>query len=393
MNKLSQLFKKKKKDDEVIQYSIEGEDIEISSPDNFEKGVHVTVDMSTSTGFSGLPAEWEVLLKSNNITKDEVGQHGQDLIQVLTTYQGGADRSQEVKQAGGPTSRKLAQLLDPTDPVELFGATADLMRLDEGSSGTVYKGIHRKTGDVCAIKIIQLKADTKLDAIENEISVMYSCNHDNIVKYIGSFSRGQDLWIVMEYLKGGKLTDLLLTTQLTEREIASICREVLQALSYLHKNARIHRDIKSDNILIGVSGEIKLADFGFCAELGDNKDKRKSVVGTPYWMAPEVIRGVEYDTKVDLWSLGIMALELADGEPPLLDLPPLRALFLIATQPPPTLREPEKWSEEFKDFLQNCLSKSPQKRASADELLSHPFITKGGDTAWLVSLMQTVKEQ
>lgn len=136
-----------------------------------------------------------------------------------------------------------------------------------------------------------------------------------------------------------------------------------------------------------------MADFGFCAELSSNQDKRKSVVGTPYWMAPEVIRGVDYDTKVDLWSLGIMALELADGEPPLLDLPPLRALFLIATQPPPTLREPEKWTEEFKDFLQSCLAKNPQKRGSAEELLKHPFILKGGgDTSWLLSLIQGAQQ-
>jgi serine/threonine protein kinase len=194
----------------------------------------------------------------------------------------------------------------------------------------------------------------------------------------------------MEFMNGGKLTDLLYVTKFTEPQIASICKECLKALKYLHDIHRIHRDIKSDNVLLSSNGEVKLADFGFCAELSTG-EKRKSVVGTPYWMAPEVIRGIDYDIKVDIWSTGIMALELADGEPPLMELPPLRALFIIATQASPQLREPHKWSNEFRDFLSRCLQKDPSLRATADELLQHPFIQKACSTSFLVEMLKKYK--
>lgn len=190
------------------------------------------------------------MLKSNNISRSDIEQHGAEILEVLKFQTaGGADQMDRTAEKKVHTGR-LAKLIDPTDPVKLFGAPAELIRLDEGSSGTVYKSIHKQTGKQCAIKIVQMKADTKIDALENEIAVMHACSHGNIVEYVGSYSLGQDLWIVMEYLEGGKLTDLLLTTQLTEREIASICREVLQALAYLHKHTRIHRDIKSDVCLL-----------------------------------------------------------------------------------------------------------------------------------------------
>jgi serine/threonine protein kinase len=203
----------------------------------------------------------------------------------------------------------------------------------------------------------------------------------------------------MELMEGGKLTDLLMKTRFSEPEIACVLKESLLALKYMHDNKRIHRDIKSDNILIGSNGEIKLADFGFCTELKNEKDSRKSVVGTPYWyfysliirMAPEVIRGVEYDYKVDIWSLGIMALEMAEGEPPHMELQPLKALFIIATQPSPTLNEPDKWSNSFKDFLSLALAKNSSKRASAADLLKHSFLKKACSSDFLVDLLKKYK--
>ncbi|KAL9657282.1 hypothetical protein ABK040_011502 [Willaertia magna] len=361
----------------------------ISKPFEFKQVIHV--DYNSETGFVGLPPEWESLLKSSGITKEEAIKHQDEVLGVLDLAANNMQRSDETaakQQPIGGKKKRLVDYLSNEDPTKVFGK---LQRLDEGSSGIVYKGIHNKTGMKVAIKIIQIKADTKLETLENEIAMMHTCQHDNIVKYVGAYSHNQDLWIVMEMMGGGKLTDLLLNTQFTEPEIAAVCKESLRALKYLHDNQRIHRDIKSDNILLGEGGEVKLADFGFCAELNQTAEKRRSVVGTPYWMAPEVIRGVDYDTKVDIWSLGIMALEMADGEPPLLDLPPLRALFIIATQPPPTLREPEKWSNTFKDFLSLALAKNPQKRATADELLNHPFIQKSCDTKFLVELLKKYK--
>lgn len=361
----------------------------ISKPFEFKHNIHV--DYNSETGFVGLPPEWETMLKSSGITKEEAVENQDAVLGILdlaTNNMQRPDESAAKQKPIGGKKQRLVDYLQNEDPTKVFGK---LQRLDEGSSAVVYKGIHNKTGMKVAIKIIQIKADTKLETLENEIAMMHSCQHDNIVKYVGAYSHNQDLWIVMEMMSGGKLTDLLLNTQFSEPEIAGVCKEILKSLKYLHDNQRIHRDIKSDNVLLGETGEVKLADFGFCAELSQTADKRRSVVGTPYWMAPEVIRGVDYDTKVDIWSLGIMALEMADGEPPLLDLPPLRALFIIATQPPPTLREPEKWSNTFKDFLACALAKNPQKRASADDLLAHPFIQKASDTKFLVELIKRYK--
>lgn len=399
MGLLDKIFRRKQKDE--CEFEIDDSvNCEISTPFGFQHNVHV--DYNSDTGFSGLPSEWEGMLKGI-ITKQEVLENPDDVLGALkivanhgaappSSNQGGTNGSQggmkPLVDSNGKKKR-LGDFLNPEDPSKVFGK---LVKLDEGSSGTVYKGIYLKTNQKVAIKIIQIKADTKLDTLENEIAMMESCRHENIVEYIGAFSNSQDLWIVMEYMSGGKLTDLLLNTHFSEPEIAAVCKYCLIALKYLHDGQRIHRDIKSDNVLLGADGTVKLADFGFCAELSSAADKRRSVVGTPYWMAPEVIRGVDYDTKVDIWSLGIMALEMADGEPPLLDLPPLRALFIIATQPPPSLREPEKWSSTFKDFLAAALAKSPQKRASADELLEHPFIQKACDTKFLVELLKKYKK-
>lgn len=284
-----------------------------------------------------------------------------------------------------PDRKKLADLILKDDPTKLFKS---MKKLDEGSSGVVYKGVHVKTRQLCAIKVIHMKKETKIETLENEIAMMESTVHDNIVKYIGSYIHGSDLWIVMEFLSGGKLTDILMNTNFSEPEIAAVCEACLLALDYMHKLNRVHRDIKSDNILIGYDGTVRVADFGFCAELTNTQQKRRSVVGTPYWMAPEVIRGLEYDCKVDVWSLGIMALEMAEGEPPLLDLPPLRALYLIATNPSPTLKEAQKWSPEFNNFLQRCMEKDPENRASCEELLKHPFLTQKCSLEFLGNLLK-----
>ncbi len=203
---------------------------------------------------------------------------------------------------------------------------------------------------------------------------------------------------------------MLMFNKLKEPQIALLCKETLKSLAFLHSQHRVHRDIKSDNVLLGLNGEIKLSDFGFAAQLTEEIDKRKSVVGechtnvfpswfshafliagTPYWMAPEIIRGQDYGVKVDLWSLGIMAIEMAEGEPPLIDEPPLRALLLIVTRGAPTLKEPHLWSDEFKDFLARCLDTDAKTRASSEELLQHPFIKLACTTKELVPVIRDTK--
>lgn len=281
--------------------------------------------------------------------------------------------------------KRLPDFISEEDPNRVF---SDLKPLDEGSTGVVLLGIHNASGLKCAVKKIEIQQTTKLETLENELAMMESCVHPNIVSYMGAYQNKHHLWISMEFMDGGKLTDLLYKTILREDEIAYVLRECLKALRYLHDSNKMHRDIKSDNVLVNSKGEVKLADFGFCVELSTKKEKRKSTVGTPYWMAPEVIRAIEYSPNVDIWSLGILALEMAEGEPPLIELPVLRALFIIATQPAPTLREPSNWSSHFNHFLARCLVKDPTQRASAAELLEHPFMKNACEPQRMTELLK-----
>jgi len=224
------------------------------------------------------------------------------------------------------------------------------------------------------------KENSKL--LITEIQIMKTSQHTSIVKYFDCFLVGNQMWVAMEFMDGGCLTDILEvfeSVQLSEEHIAYICKEVLSGLAYIHSLHRIHRDIKSDNILLNKAGSVKIADFGYAAQLTENKSKRTTIVGTPYWMAPELIRGQEYTFKVDVWSLGIMVMEMAEGEPPYMEYPPLRALFLITTKGIPGLRDPDEWSEEFKDFVGACLDIDTDQRPDASELLSHAFLQKSCD--------------
>jgi len=195
----------------------------------------------------------------------------------------------------------------------------------------------------------------------------------------------------MEYMDGGCLTEILEQfdqMQMQERHIARVCLETLKGLIYIHSLHRIHRDIKSDNILMSLNGEIKLADFGYAAQLTKQKQKRNTIVGTPYWMAPELIRGQSYDTKVDVWSLGIMAMEMAEGEPPYMEFPPLRALFLITTKGIPALKDARKWTTLFRDFVGKCLEKEADNRIDSVELLKHPFLRTACEPMEVVSIIE-----
>jgi len=269
--------------------------------------------------------------------------------------------------------KTIDDLISHEDPVRIF---VNMKKIGEGTFGEVFVGLDIRTLEKVAIKKMNLKENYEEDLI-TEVDMMNTLRHPNIVRYISSYRVGDFLWVVMEFMGGGSLTDILeLHKFLDIREdcIARIMLESLKAIEYIHSLHRIHRDIKSDNILLDTNGTVKLADFGYTVQLTESKRKRNTTIGTPYWEAPEVITGDLYDSKVDIWSLGIMALEIAEGEPPYMDLPPLTALRLIVVDGIPALSD--KFSKQLRDFVGCCLEIKSVDRATSQELLRHPFLSK-----------------
>lgn len=279
---------------------------------------------------------------------------------------------------------KLRSVVSQDDPKALYST---IRKVGQGASGHVFVAKQLSDGQKVAIKQMDLTQQPRKELIVNEILVMKESRHPNIVNFLDSYLLRTDLWVVMEYMEGGALTDVIENNTLAEDQISSICLETCKGLGHLHTQNIIHRDIKSDNVLLDAAGHVKITDFGFCAKLTDQKSKRATMVGTPYWMAPEVVKQKEYGPKVDIWSLGIMAIEMIENEPPYLDEEPLKALYLIATNGTPTLKKPETLSRELKSFLSVCLCVDVKSRATADELLQHEFLSKACDLSGLAPLL------
>ncbi|PHH72859.1 hypothetical protein CDD82_5773 [Ophiocordyceps australis] len=276
-----------------------------------------------------------------------------------------------------------------------------LEELGRGSFGVVYKGIDRSTGEIIDLE----SSNDEIDEIQAEIAVLSTCFSAYVTQYKGSFLRGHKLWIVMEYMGGGSCLDLvrarsfyksltgpveLTWSQLkpdnfSEAQIAIVSRELLHGIHYLHSEGKIHRDIKAANVLLSETGKVKLADFGVAAQLTSIKSQRNTFVGTPFWMAPEVIQQDGYNSKADIWSLGITAMELANGEPPLCSIHPMKVIFHIPKNAPPRLEG--NFSRDFKDFIAQCLTKDYERRPSAQELLKHRFIRSAGKVEALQELI------
>ncbi|KAJ3101830.1 Protein kinase, partial [Physocladia obscura] len=277
--------------------------------------------------------------------------------------------SRSSKMPDNVVMEKLREIVTPGDPNLIF---RKIKKVGEGASGKVYlaRNIQDSSAPMVAIKEMALNKQPRKDLLLNEILIMKELVHPNIVKYLDSYLLGGDLWLILEYMEGGKLTDIIDNNKLMESQIASICNEVIKATIHLHKRGIIHRDIKSDNVLIGRDGTIKLTDFGYSAKLTVTKKQRATLVGTPYWMAPEVVKQKPYGPKVDIWSTGILAIECVEGEPPYLDEDHLKALYLIATNGTPSLKDPDSLSSAFKSFLSRCLDVDVELRATGEELLN-----------------------
>ncbi|KAI8920609.1 kinase-like domain-containing protein [Entophlyctis helioformis] len=284
----------------------------------------------------------------------------------------------------------LRSLVSKDDPVKLY---TKIKNIGQGASGSVFLAKNNVTGGMAAIKQMDLPRQPRKDLIVNEILVMRESHHPNIVNFIDSYLVRDSLWVLMECMEGGMLTDVIDRHKFTEPQIASICLETLRGLHHLHTLNIIHRDIKSDNILLDLKGHVKISDFGYSAKLANDRSRRATMVGTPFWMAPEVVSQKEYGTKVDIWSLGIMAIEMIEGQPPYIDEEPLKALYLIATIGTPKLKKPEKLSATIRDFLKRALEVDVNKRASSTELLQHPFFLIAAPLSSLIPLIESVRRE
>ncbi|KAF2654279.1 Pkinase-domain-containing protein [Lophiostoma macrostomum CBS 122681] len=344
----------------------------------------------------------------NVATKQPTGAPVNDAVKkaeaALTSKKEEAPRK-DVRMSSMSESEVMAKLREVVSKEKPLDSYNKQKKIGQGASGSVYvariregatspmaRKILNENGPRAqvAIKQMDLRNQPRKELIVNEIIVMKDSKHDNIVNFLDAFLQEEqsELWVVMEFMEGGALTDVIDNNpSISEDQIATICLETCKGLEHLHEQNIIHRDIKSDNVLLDGRGNVKITDFGFCAKLTEQRSKRATMVGTPYWMAPEVVKQKEYGNKVDIWSLGIMAIEMIESEPPYLNEEPLKALYLIATNGTPRLKKPDKLSKELKAFLSVCLCVDVKSRASASELLSHDFLKNGCSLASLAQLL------
>uniref|UniRef100_G3P443 non-specific serine/threonine protein kinase n=1 Tax=Gasterosteus aculeatus aculeatus TaxID=481459 RepID=G3P443_GASAC len=283
------------------------------------------------------------------------------------------------------------------NPEEIWDIIGEL---GDGAFGKVYKAQNKQNKTLAAAKVIDTKTEDELEDYMVEIEILASCDHHHIVKLLDAFYFDGKLWILIEFCAGGAVDAIMLELErpLTEPQIRVVCRQTLEALSYLHENKVIHRDLKAGNILLSLNGEVKLADFGVSAKNTKTFQRRDSFIGTPYWMAPEVVmcetsKDRPYDFKADIWSLGVTLIELAQIEPPNHEMNPMRVLLKIAKSEPPTLMHPSRWSPEFNDFLRRALDKNVDNRWGTQQLLQHPFVTSVTDSKPLRELIAEAKAE
>eukprot|EP00008_Paramoeba_atlantica_P006132 CAMPEP_0201489378 /NCGR_PEP_ID=MMETSP0151_2-20130828/22509_1 /ASSEMBLY_ACC=CAM_ASM_000257 /TAXON_ID=200890 /ORGANISM="Paramoeba atlantica, Strain 621/1 / CCAP 1560/9" /LENGTH=458 /DNA_ID=CAMNT_0047874957 /DNA_START=160 /DNA_END=1536 /DNA_ORIENTATION=+ len=424
----------------------------IGPPRNFRQITHIGYNKETGE-FEGLPPEWGIMLTCSSLSEEEKAQHPEFVLKVLEFQQKQITKEVDLDDSfedsdseeeeepppnipsrpppnkGGPPAGikptpkpsapapssspaasssspspssdsdqtdpnevNLRDLISRDDPKKLY---IDYVEIGKGVSGVVQLAKDTRTGSSVAIKQMVISKQAKKSVLTNEILIMKESHHPNIVNFLDAYMVSGEIWVAMEFIDGGALTDLIFANEngITEGHISWISEQVLLALEYLHSRPRpiIHRDIKSDNILMGLDGSCKITDFGFSAQL-NAQSKRQTVAGTSYWMAPEVIKGEEYGPKVDVWSLGIMAHEMYEGEPPYMDKDPIKALFLIVSKGRPPFKNSKGVSPEFKDFVDVATRMDPDDRPSTKEMLQHPFLKKRVDVKEIIPLVEKAKE-
>lgn len=359
-----------------------------SDRDLYNQDQHIIqIDKSSELGMTGLTEEWQNFLKSSGIEHNDVVGNPEAIVSAMNFIQNPVpilpepDPDEILPYDSIPSLPDLDDVVQNNDPTSML---SDLVQIDEGSTCVVYSATYKN--ETIAVKMIRLTPKNERVML-NETRLLASMSDPHIVRFISAHRQGNILWILMEYCDRGSLTNVATFCECKEPHIAYFAREVLMALAYMHSQNKIHRDIKTDNVLLKSDGTVRLGDFGYAAQLGDNADRRKSVVGTPYWMAPEVIEGKSYAFEVDIWSLGVMCRELADGEPPYIDLPPMKALYLIVSEGLPPLKDAERRSPAFRNFLDFCLQRDPKLRPTAQELLEHPFLRKACDVKYIPPLI------
>ncbi|XP_072778408.1 serine/threonine-protein kinase PAK 3-like [Taeniopygia guttata] len=268
----------------------------------------------------------------------------------------------------------------------------ELETIGRGGFGTVCMAVETATGEEVAIKKISLLEESNREVCLNEIQIMRGNKNANLVTFVDSYLVDEELWLVMEYMDGGSLHDVIRETHMAEGEIAAVSRECLQGLDFLHSKQVIHRDIKSHNILLGLDGSVKLANFGLAAQLTAEQSKRSSAVGTTHWMVPEIFTRKPYGPKVDIWSFGIVGIEMVEGAPPYLMNTSRTVQQLISTRGTPKLQKPRQQSAWLRDFLCCCLETDEDRRWSAQELLQHPFVTSAKPTSSLTPLIMATQQ-
>lgn len=292
-----------------------------------------------------------------------------------------------------PEYTTLTDLVNTEDPRPLYPVMKT--KIGKGGFGEVFLSTNTRTGEKVAIKKMQINRKNKEEYLAMEIGIMKTCQNPSIVRFIDSYRVDDVVWVVMEYCGGGSLLEIVEIYdqfRLTERQVAFIARECVKALHYVHSMGRLHRDIKSNNILLSAKGHVKITDFGFAAQLTEEKQQRNTILGTAYWMAPEVIKGIDYGPKVDIWSLGILIMEMVQGSPPYLNLPPTKALLYITTKGVPPVKNAATWSSDFHHFLNRCVERDVYARATSEELLDHPWLKQACSPEELVPAIVEAKK-